>query len=198
MNKQIQTHLSQDPVMKELINQYDLVELSGTADLYMSLLESIISQQLLVKAADTIFKRITSILGETVDPQILLDTPDETLRGAGASFSKIKYMKGIAEAKLKGELENEIFVHLSDEEVANTLIKLKGVGMWTAEMILIFTLKRPDVFSVGDLGLRTAIGKLYNVDRGDIEKILIISEQWKPYRSYAARYLWKSLDNTPR
>lgn len=184
--------------MRELISKYDLVELSGTVDLYMSLLESIISQQLSVKAADTIFKRITSILGEPIDPQILLDTPDETLREAGASRPKIKYMKGIAEAKLKGELENEIFVNLSDEEVANTLIKLKGVGMWTAEMTLIFTLKRPDVFSVGDLGLRTAVGKLYNVDRGDIEKILEISEQWKPYRSYAARYLWKSLDNTPR
>ncbi|RJR29098.1 DNA-3-methyladenine glycosylase 2 family protein [Candidatus Microgenomates bacterium] len=198
MNQNVLKHLSKDPMMKKLIARYGELEWGNPVGLHQSLLETIVSQQLSVKAADTIFARISGLLGNPVDPRKLAKVHENNLRDAGASFSKIKYMKGIAEAKLKGELEDKIFAKLSDEEVAARLIKLKGIGPWTIEMVLIFTLRRPDTFSIGDLGLRSAVAKLYNVDRDDREKIIEISEKWKPYRSYAARYLWKSLDNTPR
>lgn len=198
MNEDALKHLSKDPMMKKLIASYGELEWGAPVSLCQSLLETIVSQQLSVKAADTIFARIAGLLGNPVDPHKLIDIHEDKLREAGASFSKIKYMKGIAEAKIRGELVDEIFTKLPDEEVAERLIELKGVGPWTIEMILIFTLRRPDTFSIGDLGLRSAVAKLYNVDRDDREKIIEISEKWKPYRSYAARYLWKSLDNTPR
>jgi DNA-3-methyladenine glycosylase II len=161
--------------------------------------ESIVSQQLSVKASDTIWKRFKKLFGKKkITPDNLLKIEDEQIRAAGISYSKIKYMKGLSTMILKNELNLSAISTLSNEEVLLELTKVKGIGPWTAEMILMFSLGREDVFSLGDIGLRNAIAKLYNIDRDDLKKVEKISETWKPYRTYAARYLWKSLDNLPK
>lgn len=192
-------HLSRDKVIKKLIDQYgELPWSTEEVDLFAHIVESIISQQLSVKASDTIYKRFIALLPKKkVKPEDILKVDDEDIRAAGISYSKIKYIKGVAQAVVEKEIILEALHNLSDEEVLNELIKLKGIGKWTAEMLLMFSLKRPDIFSLGDIGLRNAIAKLYKVDRDDLVAIEKISLKWKPYRTFAARYLWKSLDNTP-
>jgi len=193
--REILINLNKDPVMKRLIKKHGELEWDWEVDLFSDLIESIINQQLSDKAAATIFKRFKSLFGKKFPkPEEILKLSDEKIRESGISFSKIKYIKGICEAIKKGELELDKLDSLSDEKVVEELVKLKGIGQWTAEMMLMFSLKRMDVFSVGDLGLRTAVSKLYKIDRSDVKKIEEISLRWKPYRTIAARYLWRSLD----
>lgn len=192
-------HLQKDPVIKKLIDSYELPGWSYDKNLFLELVESIIGQQLSVKAADTITKRFKIAVGsDTPTPEQILAVDDDTLRTAGNSYSKIKYIKGICTAVINKEVDFESLRELDDELVIDELIQLKGVGRWTAEMFLMFSLGREDVFSLGDLGLRNAVSRLYNVDRDDLKAIETISLAWKPYRSLASRYLWKSLDNTPK
>ncbi len=183
-------HLSQDPVMKILIETHGEIGFDGERDLFEDLISSIVSQQLSTKAADTIWNRFTRLCKT---PEEILATPDNKIRACGISYSKIKYIKGIAEAIINQQLIIANLQNLPDEEVIVELTKLKGVGKWTAEMFLIFSLQRPDIFSLGDLGLRNAVAKHYKVDRDDLKKIAKLSEKWQPYRSWASRYLWKSL-----
>ena len=163
MEKKALLHLKKDLVMKKLIKKHGELEWDWGVDLFSDLIESIINQQLSDKAAATIFKRFKGLFGKKKfpKPEDILKLSDEKIRESGISFSKIKYIKGICEAIIKGELELDKLDSLSDEKVVEELIKLKGVGQWTAEMILMFSLKRMDIFSVGDLGLRTAVSKLY-------------------------------------
>jgi DNA-3-methyladenine glycosylase II len=191
--------LSKDPIMKTLISVHELSDSTADPDLYIALIESIISQQLSVKASDTIFKRFLGVFGDKNPvPGQILPIPDEALRAVGISYAKIKYIKGIDEAVSKKTIDLNALHTMNDEDVIAELTKLKGIGRWTAEMLLIFSLKRDDIFSLGDLGLRNAVAKLYNVDRDDLKTIEKISMTWSPYRSYASRLLWKSLDNTPK
>lgn len=191
-------HLSHDPIMEKLIEVFGSLPLHKSNSVFEDIVESIISQQLSVKASDTIYKRFLSLFGgKFPEPSQIIQMPDEKLRECGISFSKIKYIKGLAQAVSDGSFEPEKLKDLSDDMVLEKLTELKGIGPWTAEMLLIFTLQRPDVFSMGDIGLRNAIAKLYKVNRDDLKKIKKISDQWKPYRSLACRYLWKSLDNEP-
>ncbi len=185
-----------DPVLNKLHKKYGPHEFEDRSEfLYEELVESIIGQQLSGKAADTIFKRFLALYKESKfpRPEELLKTDVEKLRSAGMSYSKASYIKNIAEAFKNGDLDIKILRKMSDEEVKKELIKIKGVGNWTAEMILIFTFKREDVFSLGDAGLRRAIKNLYKIEK-DAE-ILALSEKWKPKRSFACWYLWKSLEN---
>lgn len=191
-------HLSRDPIMGKLIEVFDSLSSHKSNSVFEDIVESIISQQLSVKASDTIYKRFLSLFGgKFPEPSQIIQMPDEKLRECGISFSKIKYIKGLAQAASDGSFEPEKLKDLSDDMVLEKLTELKGIGPWTAEMLLIFTLQRPDIFSMGDIGLRNAIAKLYKVNRDDLKKIKKISDQWKPYRSLACRYLWKSLDNEP-
>lgn len=192
-------HLKKDPVMASLIKRYPEPIWVSKPVLYDQLIESIIGQQLSEKAGDTISRRFKALfqLTSIAAPELILEMKDEVLRSSGISYSKIKYIKGIAEAMKAGQLNYDQLIVLSDEEVITELTKLKGVGRWTAEMTLIFTLQRPDIFSMGDVGLRNAVAKLYHVDRDDQSAIANIAAQWKPYRSIACRYLWKSLENQP-
>lgn len=206
-----------DPILNKLIKKYPAPKWKDRTDkLYEDLIESIISQQLSVKASDTIYKRFLALFhnrhsgkSEThpeskvrswtsqddsfPTPQQILDMPDETIRTAGISFQKISYIKSVADAFISDLIDSKKIIHMSDEEVITALTQIRGVGKWTAEMILIFTLNRPDVFSLGDLGLRNAITKLYGIT--DQKKMLELSENWKPYRSTACWYLWRSLEN---
>jgi DNA-3-methyladenine glycosylase II len=134
------------------------------------------------------------LLDNNYSPEQILATDDEKFREAGLSQAKIKYFKGVSEAKENGQIQERKIRKMSDEEVVAELTALKGIGRWSVEMILIFTLGREDIFSLGDLGLRTAVSRLYSVDREDLRKIEEISLVWSPHRSLASRYLWKSLD----
>lgn len=185
-----------DPVLHKLVAKYPAPNFTDRTDhLYEELVESIISQQLSVKASDTIYKRFCQLFRKDTcpTPREVLDTPDETLRTAGISFQKISYIKSVADAFVSDLIDVKKIKQMSDEEVIQNLTQIRGVGKWTAEMILIFTLKRPDVFSLGDLGLKNAIAKLYGIT--DQKKMLELAETWKPYRSTACWYLWRSLEN---
>lgn len=184
--------------MKMLIQKHGPIpDLTPSENLFADLIEAIVNQQLSEKAGATIFKRFKGLFGtrQFPRPKYILDVPDQKIREAGLSWSKIRYIKGLSEIIHGKKIDLKKLFDQSDEEVIETLVAIKGVGRWTAEMILIFSLNRPDVFSMGDLGLRTAVSKLYRVDRDNLKKIEVISLRWKPFRSYAARYLWKSLDN---
>ncbi|KKQ75156.1 MAG: DNA-3-methyladenine glycosylase II [Candidatus Woesebacteria bacterium GW2011_GWB1_38_5b] len=198
MNKKALLHLAKDPVLKKLIKNHKLV-INQHSDLFEDLISSIISQQLSVKAAQTIQNRFEALYkNKFPTPKQILKTSDEKIRGCGMSYSKIKYIKGIAQAVLDGSLDLPNLPYLPDHKAVEELTKLKGVGTWTAEMFLMFSLGRQDIFSMGDLGLRSAMAKLYGVDRDDIKAIEAITIKWSPYRTIACRYLWASLDNTPK
>ncbi len=165
--------------------------------LYEELIESIIGQQLSNKAADTIFNRFLSLFpgNKFPRPEMLLKTGDEKLRSAGMSYGKASYIKNIAKAFVDKTIDVRKLQKIEDAEVIKELTKIKGVGNWTAEMILMFTFGRTDVFSLGDAGLRKAIKTLYKIEKD--KEILKLSEKWKPNRSLACWYLWRSLENTP-
>jgi DNA-3-methyladenine glycosylase II len=185
-----------DPTLQKLVKKYPPPHFEDkTGQLYENLIESIISQQLSIKASDTIYKRFKRLFGKDTcpTPQEVVNMPDETLRTAGISFQKISYIKSVANAFVSDLIDAKKITKMSDEEVIASLTQIRGVGKWTAEMILIFTLNRPDVFSIGDLGLRNAITKLYGIT--DKQKMIELSERWKPYRSTACWYLWRSLEN---
>lgn len=168
-------------------------------DFFRDLCESIVSQQLSVKASDTIFKRFLSLLPNSqLTPENVLKIPHEKLRSCGLSNSKSLYIKDLASKVIDGTVELDKLPAMINEEIIAELIKVKGIGRWTAEMFLMFALARPDIFSAGDLGLRNAIMRLYGLKRIPTEKKLIaIAHKWSPYRTYACRVLWRTLNNTP-
>ena len=181
--------------MRKLIAKHQIKEYwGGQQDLFLDLVEIITGQQLSIKVAKSIFDRFLALYPKTSTPGDVLTTSDEKLRRIGLSGSKVKYVKNIAEAISSGALPLNQLEKLSDDEVKKELLKIKGIGPWSAEMFLIFSLKRPDVFSVGDLGLRTAIEKLYGIKRDNLKKIEKLAADWRPHRSLACRYLWASLE----
>jgi len=185
-----------DPILQKLVKKYPKPTFSDRSPyLFEDLVESIISQQLSIKASGTIFTRFKALFKtkKFPSPKDLLKKRDDELRTAGISYQKISYLKSVADAFVSDLINIKIIGQMSDEEVITTLTQIRGVGKWTAEMILIFTLARPDVFSVGDLGIRNAIERLYGIKEKD--KMLALSEKWKPYRSSACWYLWRSLEN---
>lgn len=168
-------------------------------DSYGALLRSITGQQLSTKAAATIYGRVTDMFGgRTPTPEELLAADPEELRRAGLSYAKVRYVRDLAEHVLNGELELDRLTKLPDEEVSAQLTAVKGLGQWTADMFLIFHLARPDVLPVGDLGVRRAVERAYGLpDLPDAAQLMEIGEPWRPNRSLASLYLWRSLDNEP-
>lgn len=163
--------------------------------LFDRLVESIISQQLSVRVADVIYARVLNLLpGKKLDPANLLKVKDGDLRSAGMSYGKIKYLKDLSDKVKSGELSLDKLDELENEEVIAELVKVKGIGRWTAEMFLMFALGRPDVFSHGDLGLKNAVKKIYGLKEYKIEEVEEIVIKWSPYRTIAAKILWRSLE----
>lgn len=197
MEKGLKHFKKTDPLLFEVARNIKLRKLVKPLDYFIDLVESIIGQQLSGKAADTIFGRFKKIFpGEKITAGKLLKLPDATIRDAGISYGKIKYIKGVAEAVKSKQLDLERLEALSDGEVIEELVKLKGVGEWTAEMFLMFSLLRTDIFSAGDLGLQNAIVKLYGLkDKPSKQELLEISSKWSPHRTIASRILWASLNN---
>lgn len=205
MNKKVsiasetKKHLEKDPVMKALIEKYNAPAFTRNDNLFLDVIETIINQQLSSKAADTIFRRFKELFKKKeITAKEILKISDETFRSVGISYAKIHYIKGFAEIVEKKQIDLENMHTLSDEEIIAELIKIKGIGKWSAEMMLMFSFQRPDVFSCGDLGLCTAVARLYNVDRKDIKTIEKISQQWRPYRTTASWYLWRSLETSAK
>ena len=190
-------HLRKDPTIRNLVEMYGAPKLSrGNNDIFLDLIETIINQQLSSRVADVILGRFKNIFKDKqIIAEKVVNISDSNLRRAGLSFQKIKYIKGLCEKLINKELDLQSLHDMSDEEAKERLTSIKGIGPWSAEMTLIFSLNRPDVFALGDLGLCTAVSRLYNVDRKDKKKIEIISQKWSPYRSYACWYLWRSLEN---
>jgi DNA-3-methyladenine glycosylase II len=164
-------------------------------DVYLALLESIVSQQISVKAADTIFARFRDLFADQYpDPQILLSKTEEELRSAGLSFQKIGYIKNVASFTLEKGISYEHLNTLTDDEIIAYLTPIKGVGRWTVEMLLMFVMSRPDVFPVDDLVIRQKMVKAYSVtEEGKLlyKKLHEIAETWRPFRTIACRYLWR-------
>lgn len=158
------------------------------------LIESIVSQQLSVKVSDIIFARFTTELGALTPERILLESP-EKLRTIGLSHAKIGYVKNIAQAWNEQLSDYSNWTVLADEEIIEKLVTVKGIGRWTAEMFLLFTMARPDIFSAGDFALRKAVIQTYGMELATPPKeIAIFAKRWSPYRSLASRVLWKSLE----
>lgn len=165
---------------------------------FVSLVSEIIGQQLSGKVADVLFDRFKKLFAKkNVIPRVVLKMSEEKLRATGMSWSKARFIRDLAQKVVTHEISLDTLDSLSDADVIATLTKVKGIGPWTAEMFLMFTLCREDVFSYGDLGLRKAIKKLYGFKKDPaVRQMEKIVNKWKPYRTYAARLLWKSLEPT--
>lgn len=216
------------PSLKEVIATYHGETLISRGDAFHTLARSIAGQQISVKAADAVWGRVASAASrkiaktptktsrgpvcsttpasvvsqkdQHVTPQAILRMTDEELLACGLSGQKVKYMRSLAEHFLEHKITESYWDNMSDEEVIADLTEIKGIGVWTAEMFLIFHLMRPDVFPLADLGLQKAVLKHYPKMKGkekDRKKMLAHAKRWQPYRSVATWYLWRSLDPIP-
>jgi len=190
-----------DPVLRALMQKYGQCGLGGHqhTDPFKALVHAIISQQLSTKAAATIAARFTSLFGGRFPTPARVDTvPDDQLRGVGLSFQKISYLRDLCRRIQDGSLPLDEIEAMPDEEVIASLTGVKGIGRWTAEMFLMFRLQRPDVLPVGDLGIVKAVQKNYRLRKTPTaDRLVRIGENWRPYRSIACWYLWRSLENKP-
>jgi DNA-3-methyladenine glycosylase II len=195
MNKKVLRHFQEvDPLLFSYFEKAGEIKLTKSDDFFESLCASIISQQLSVKAADTIYGRVIAQLPKKkVTPTTIIELDKEDARKAGMSYQKISYIKDLAQKVIEKEIHLESLEKLNDEAVIQELVKVKGIGRWTAEMFLMFALAREDIFSIGDLGLRNAIKKIYNLTNPTFEEIEQVSLKWAPYRTYACVVLWRSL-----
>lgn len=200
MRKEIKKHFQKaDPILFKIIQEiHNLEELAPKLrqDYFLSLCKQIVNQQLSGIAADKIFERFTELFpNKKITSKYLLKLSDDSIRGVGASWAKVKYLKDLARKIKDKEVFLERLPQLSNEEVIKELTEVKGIGIWTAEMFLMFSLGREDVFSHGDLGLRRAIEKIYNISNPTRAKIEKISSRWSPYRTWACMILWSYRDN---
>jgi len=182
-----------DPVLYKAALTVERVAIRKSKDYFESLVKQIINQQLSDKAADTIYAKFVALVPDRkLTPEIIHQIPHETLRSAGPSNNKISFIKDLAAKIIAKELVWESLINLPDEEVIVELTKLKGIGRWTAEMFLMFTLGREDVFSYGDLALRRGLMKLYKMRKEpSLKKALSLTKKWSPYRTYASMILWR-------
>lgn len=196
------SHLSKDIKLKKLIEAGQPHKLVKRKNICTYLCASIMSQQLSTKVADVIYKRFISLYGgKEPTAQQILDTPSEILRGIGLSNAKVSYVKNVAQFETESGMAAKKLNKMTDEEVIEYLIVIKGVGRWTIEMLLMFALGREDVFAVDDLGIQNAMIRLYKLNNSDKKKLkedmLRLSSKWSPYRTYACVHLWRWKDNAP-
>jgi DNA-3-methyladenine glycosylase II len=195
MRKAIRHLKESDPILCEIIERVGPCRMEFSAPEFSSLAEAIVYQQLNGKAAETIFKRFADLAGDPLTPEGILRLTDGQLRGVGLSKQKSAYLKDLSAKTASGALDFARLPELSDEEVINHLTQVKGIGVWTAHMFLMFTLKRPDVLPTGDYGVQAAIKKHYKKRQLPKPHVMEkIAKPWAPYRSIACWYLWRSLD----
>ena len=195
-------HLGKDKKLKKIIDLQQPYVLQRKENVYLHLCGSIMSQQLSTKVAAVIYPRFLNLYkNKKPTPKQIVATPIETLRGIGLSYAKANYVQNVCRFFIEEKITDAKLDKLSNEELIKYLSQIKGVGRWTVEMILMFTLGREDVFALDDLGIQQGIKKLYKLEGLDKkalkEKMLLVSAKWKPYRTYACRYLWGWKDDTP-
>ena len=187
--------IKSDPALEKLVRLAGTVEITLQENYFESLASAIVGQQLSNRVAEVLWERLSSLAQGGVSPESILALEDEALRGIGISYAKIKYLKALADAVAEGALELDKLETLPDEEIVRRLTGVKGIGPWTAEMFLIFSMGRTDVFSVGDGGLQRAVKWPYQLEGvPKKEELIKISDRWKPHRTIAALYLWRALD----
>lgn len=185
-----------DPVMAKIIAAVGpcLLRPGARGDHFTTLLRAIVAQQLSAKAAESIWNRVLALHADPrrLRPEDILEMPDDVLRGAGLSAAKVAFMKDLAGHVASRRVALRALGRLPDEEVVRALVPVKGIGVWTAEMFLIFKLGRPDVLPVDDLGIRNAIRRAYGIEP-TVAAMRELAEPWRPWRSVASWYLWRSL-----
>jgi DNA-3-methyladenine glycosylase II len=188
-------HLTRDPKLARVMQTVGQCNIGAGGDPFQSLVRAIIYQQLAGKAAATIYGRFVNLYGKFPEPSGILRSDDSALRSCGLSGRKIQYIKDLAAHVDENRLDLKSLPSLVDEQIIDQLTAVKGIGRWTSEMFLIFCLGRPDVLPVQDLGLRKGIQKTYRLRKlPTLEKINKIAEPWRPYRSVATWYMWRSLE----
>lgn len=197
LSSEITRHLSLDPVLARLVSQIDLPPLQAHNDVFNALLRSIVSQQLSTKAAATIYARFSELFeGQTAEPEAILSGDPDMFRAVGLSRQKTTYIREVA-TFFSGEAGKQDWSSLTDDEIIQELTQIKGVGKWTVQMILMFHMGRPDIFPLDDLGIRQSMADLYPMPaqkRAMDKQMETIAENWRPWRSYASRYLWRWRD----
>ncbi|TSC89489.1 MAG: DNA-3-methyladenine glycosylase II [Microgenomates group bacterium Gr01-1014_5] len=198
MTKVLEHFKKNDPKLWKVAIKLGKIEpyrVRSSGDYFADLCESIVNQQLSGRAAATIWERFIALLPQNkVTPANVLKVAGQQMRDAGMSWAKARYVKDLALKVKDKTVQLDQLDKLSDQEVTAELIKVKGIGVWTAEMFLMFTLARPDIFSHGDLGLHNAICNIYGLKNPTREQVETLSLRWSPYRSIACRILWKSLE----
>ena len=195
MRKAVNHLKKSDPVLRAIIERVGPCRMEFASPEFASVAEAIVYQQLNGKAALTIFKRFTALAGEPLTPEGILKLSDEQLRSVGLSKQKSSYLKDLAAKTAAGALDFSRLAELTDAEVIKHLTQVKGIGVWTAHMFLMFSLRRPDVLPTGDYGVQMAIKKHYKKRKLPKPQIMEkIAQPWAPYRSVACWYLWRSLD----
>lgn len=194
--EQIKQYLiKRDKTLRPLITQLQFPVARRNRDVYATLLRSIISQQLSIKAANSIHARVLDLFDEGYPtPEVLCRMPMRRLRGAGLSRQKVDYLRAIARFALEEGMDYATLAKYSDTKIIEHLTRIHGVGRWTVEMLLMFSFQRRDVFAVDDLGIQNAMRDLYDLDhRGKTLKqsMLTIAEAWRPYRAIVCKYLWQ-------
>ncbi len=186
-----------DPVIGKIAAGCKGLTLRSRGDAFNTLARSIVGQQISVKAADSVWLKLTTAL-PVLEPALVDRHDADALRACGLSRSKVVYLKDLAFHFSNGKLNPALWPQMSDDELVEELTQVRGIGRWTAEMFLIFYMMRPDVFPLGDLGLQKAMSLHYNRGRPlGVRKLAALSKQWQPWRSVATWYMWRSLDPIP-
>ncbi|MDD3123990.1 MAG: DNA-3-methyladenine glycosylase, partial [Candidatus Izemoplasmatales bacterium] len=180
----------QDPLLEELFIEPREITISLTDDYFLSIVSAIVGQQLSGKVAEVIYRRVNTLFEENITASKLANASFDDLRACGLSGRKIEYLQSLANHMIKGELDFSHIDEMSNQDIIDMLVKIKGIGPWTAEMFLLFSIGRENVFSVLDLGLRNGLIKLYKQELSP-EEMLEISEKWNPYKSVVSHYLWR-------
>ena len=189
--------ISKDKKLGKIISNYPKDFLFSKSDPFYTLARSIVGQQISVKAAQAVWNKLENKV-ERIEPNYISKMHFMSLKSCGLSRQKIKYLKSLSSAFIQKKINPEKWKKYNDEDIINELVLIKGIGRWTAEMYLIFNLCRPDIFPVDDIGLLRGICKCYNLNYPIKKEIVIkMSENWKPYRSVATWYFWRSLDPIP-
>lgn len=188
-------HLSKDKKLAKIIASQEKYELHKRNHVHLHICSSIMSQQLSTKVAAVIYARFLALFKKkNPSPKDVVAIPFEQLRGIGLSNAKAGYVLNVCNFFIDNKITDARLHKMGNEELIEFLVQIKGVGRWTVEMILMFTLGREDVFAVDDLGIQQSMARLYKLDTADKkamkQKMLQLSEKWKPYRTYACRYLW--------
>jgi len=189
-NKEIEYLKNRDPLLGAEISRIGFIKRKINPDLFEALISSIISQQISIKAAKTVYNKVINLVGE-IKPQNIDRVDVEAIQKCGMSLRKAYYIKNIADAIVNKEIDFDNLYKLSDEDIIKKLVKLKGVGEWTVEMLLIHSLQRPDILSYKDLAIRRGMMRLYGLDEITSEVFKKYRDLYSPYSTTASLYLWE-------